>query len=155
MAIWTRANLTSGLRGAGVVALLASAVLAGGCGAGDIAFEGKIFDAVGLNNQTKAAEPKIAARAPIVIPPGLDRLPEPGSAEQPNGYEGDLAQIQDPDRKKAVSQVELERQQKEYCDKNYELAKQRGDQNADLAKGPLGDCRPSALTSFQKWNKSE
>lgn len=150
MAIWT-----SGLRSTAAAAALACAVLVGGCGAGDVAFEGKIFDAMGLNNQTKAPEQKLAERAPLVVPPGLDKLPEPGSADQPSGYEGDLAQIDDPDRKKVTSQAELERQQAEYCEKNYTLAKQRGDPNADLAKGPLGECRPSVLTSFQKWNKSE
>lgn len=56
-------------------------LLLGGCGgfsAGDIQFEGKIFDAVGLNGaNARREEPKLKKRAPIVLPPDA-KLPEPG-----------------------------------------------------------------------------
>src|SRR5207244_1272877 len=96
------------IRKAGMI--LAAAVplsLLGGCGDGGIggfdgvALNGKIFDAVGLNSSAgPKGEPKMAARQPLVVPPGLDSLPPPGSAkaEQPT-----LAEIQDPDRKAQVS----------------------------------------------------
>ena len=32
----------------------------------------------------------------------------------------------------------MKKQQADYCKVNYEQAKQRGDNNADLAEGPLG-----------------
>jgi len=142
------------MRSVTAFAVASAAVLLAGCSAGDVEFNGKIFDAVGLNSQTKSAEPKLAERAPLVLPPVADQLPQPGSSDQPNGADATLAQIDDPDRKKSVSQAQLEKQQAEYCFVNYEQAKQRGDQNADLAKGPLGECRSSIFTSLQKAAKS-
>lgn len=134
-------------------ALLPVLALMAGCSADDVQFEGKIFDAMGMNNPTHRSEPKMKARAPLVVPPNLDRIPEPGTP--PESLSGDLAALNDPDQTKKDSRAELERQQAEYCKVHYELAKARGDQNADLARGPLGECRPSALTAFQNWTKDE
>jgi hypothetical protein len=121
----------------------------GGCGFDDVQLNGKIFDAMGLNTgSVKSAEPKVAARQPLVVPPGLESLPPPGSgkAEQPS-----LADIQDPDALKKVSKADLERQQAEYCKKNYYDALARGDASADSAAGPLGSCHPSVFTAIKKW----
>jgi hypothetical protein len=120
-----------------------------GCGGIDgVQLNGKVFDAIGFNSTASTGDPKMAARQPLVVPPGLDSLPPPGSgkAEQPS-----LAEIQDPDKKKKVSQAELEQQQAEYCRKNYEEPLQRGDSSADSAAGPLGSCHPSIFSSVQKW----
>jgi hypothetical protein len=90
----------------------------------------------------------MAVRQPLVVPPGLDSLPPPGSGkvDQPS-----LAEIQDPDKKKLVSQADLEQKQAEYCRKNYEEPLQRGDSSADSASGPLGSCHPSIFTAVKKW----
>lgn len=114
----------------------------GGCSADDVELNGKIFDAVGMSSatKTKAKEPKMVARAPLVVPPGLDRLPQPGEA-QPQATE--VAALADPDKVAVNNQAELERQQAEYCRKHYELAKAHGDNEADMASGPLGPCRGS------------
>jgi hypothetical protein len=127
--------------------LLATGLMAAslaGCSAGDVQLNGKVFDALGGLVGTGGAneEAKVAPRAGLVLPPALDRLPEPGSAVVPDG---DLAQISDFDRKKVVDKSALEAKQREYCKVNYEQAKQRGDQTADMATGPLGLCRPSAM----------
>ena len=59
-------------------AILPFALAVAGCSADDIELNGKIFDAVGLNtSKTKSAEPKMAERAPLVMPPNLERVPEP------------------------------------------------------------------------------
>jgi len=127
-------------------------VLAGlaGCGGFDgVQLDGKIFDAVGLNTgSVKSQEPKLAARQPLVVPPGLDSLPPPGSGrvEQPT-----LADIQDPDSKKKNTQAELEKQQADYCRVNYEDAKSRGDSTAASAVGPLGPCHGSLFSALKKW----
>jgi hypothetical protein len=116
----------------------------------DVQLNGKIFDAVGLNNTGSVKkEAKVAERAPLVVPPGLDRLPEPGSngAAQANAVPG----VEDHDAKRTTSQAALEKQQAEYCKVNYEQAKQRGDNNTDLAEGPLGPCRASAFSAVKKW----
>jgi hypothetical protein len=119
----------------------------GGCSADDIQLEGKLFDAVGMGkNSKKAGEPVIAARSPLVVPPNLERLPQPG--QQPGGESVDVAAINDPDKKLIVSQVELQRQQAEYCKVHYEQAIVHGDRaGADLAEGPLGSCRGSVLSA--------
>jgi hypothetical protein len=57
----------------------------------------------------------------------------------------EVASINDPDRKSVVSEEQLMKQQAEYCKVNYEMAKAHGDNNADLAKGPMGPCRGSIL----------
>ncbi|HYD16249.1 MAG TPA: hypothetical protein VEA77_07605 [Hyphomicrobium sp.] len=133
-------------------AILPFALAIAGCSADDVELNGKIFDAVGLNQKTKAAEPKMAERAPLVMPPNLERVPEPGT---PESASADVAALQDPDKVAKTSRAELERQQAEYCKKNYEMAKAHGDNDADQATGPLGPCRGSVLTAIQQWNKDD
>lgn len=133
--------------------LLPVLVVLAGCSADDVQFEGKIFDAIGMNNPTQQSEPKMKARAPLVVPPNLNRIPEPGTP--PESLSSDLAALNDPDQMKKASHAALERQQAEYCKVHYEQAKARGDSNADLASGPLGECRTSAITAFQNWSKGD
>lgn len=130
---------------------LCAAVAVAGCSMDDVEFNGGIFNAVGLNGDgKKAAQPQLAERAPLVVPPSLDRLPAPGSAPtQP-----ELAGINDPDVAKKRSQAELEAQQQAYCDKHYRDAGIRGDEVAHV-EGPLGPCRKSVLTAIQKWNQGD
>ena len=126
-----------------------------GCSADDIQFNGGIFDAVGLSDSSKAksADTKVAERPGLVVPPSLDRLPPPGEAAPPSDQ---LATLKDPDAMKKVSHEELERQQAAYCKVNYEDAKVRGDDTtATNATGPLGLCRPSALTAIKKINSGD
>ena len=136
-------------------AVVLVAGLSSGCAPGDIALEGKVFDALGAATGINATqkEAKVAPRAGIVIPPRLDNLPAPGeTASVPDGA---IADIRDHDRTKVVDKSKLEAAHREFCEKNYVLPKQRGDQSVDDVQGPLGYCRPSALTAMQKWNKSE
>lgn len=125
-----------------------------GCGADDFQLNGKLFDAVGLNTgSVKKSEPKVVERAPLVVPPGLDKLPVPGAngAAQADAIPG----VEDHDAKNKVDHAELEKQQAEYCKVNYEQAKQHGDSNADLATGPLGPCRGSVLSAIKNWNSGD
>ena len=85
---------------------------------------------------------------------GLDRVPEPGRPADAAANDV-TALVDDPDRKAKTNRAELEKQQAEYCKTNYELAKARGDDNADLATGPLGPCRASVLSAIQQWNKGD
>jgi hypothetical protein len=136
------------------IALLAAvpfAVALAGCSADDVELNGKIFDAVGLNSgSTKSAEPKMAQRAPLVMPPNPERVPEPGVP--PEVAASEVAALKDPDKVAKVSKKELERQQAEYCKVNYEQAKARGDNDADQASGPLGPCRGSVLSAIKSWS---
>ncbi|WP_045835250.1 hypothetical protein [Hyphomicrobium sp. 99] len=129
---------------------IALSLFLAGCGGFDgVQLNGKVFDAMGLNGDgAPKGDPKMAARQPLVVPPGLEALPPPGSGkvEQPS-----LAEIQDPDKKLKVSQADLEKQQADYCKKNYEEAQFRGDSSADSASGPLGSCKPSIFNAVKKW----
>ena len=123
-----------------------------GCSSDDIQFNGGIFDAVGLNDTKKTGDAKLAERAPLVVPPSLDRLPTPGEAPQP----AQIADIKDPDAQKKLSQAELEAKQAEYCKVNYDQAIAHGDEGtAANAEGPMGPCRKSVLTAIKKWNGEE
>lgn len=136
------------------VLALPLAVSLAGCSADDIELNGKIFDAVGLNSgSTKSAEPKMKERAGLVMPPSLDRIPEPGTPGEAAANE--VASLNDPDKVATVSRKELERQQAEYCKVNYEMAKARGDNDADQATGPLGPCRGSVLSAIKGWGSDE
>ena len=143
-------RLTKNAASAG--ALLASAALFG-CGADDIQMNGKIFDALGVNSTGSVKkEVVLRERSPLVVPPGLDKLPEPGAqgAEQTG-----IAEIRDHDAVRTGAQAELERQQVAYCKANYDPAKAQVDPLADSVAGPLGPCRQSILSAVDKWNKSE
>lgn len=134
---------------AGAAALSLSA-----CGAGDVQLNGKVFDAIGglVGSAGANQEARIAPRSGLVVPPGLDNLPQPGAATVPDGA---LADIADHDRKKVVDKSALEAKQREYCKVNYEQAKQRGDQNVDGVTGPTGLCRPSAMGLVNTINGKE
>jgi hypothetical protein len=138
-----------------VLPVLAACLTLGiaGCGSDDIAFNGGIFDAVGLSDAGKAktGDPKIAERAPLVVPPSLDRLPPPGEAAPSS----QIADIKDPDEAKKLSRVEQEAKQEEFCKKNYEDPLARGDESATSVVGPLGPCRKSILTAVKKWNEED
>jgi hypothetical protein len=138
-------------RKSSLVAMASAAALSlAGCGGIDgVQLNGKVFDAVGLNGSSgPQGDPKMAVRQPLVMPPGLQALPPPGSgkAEQPT-----LADIQDPDKKLKVSQADLEQKQAEFCKKNYEEPMSRGDDSGISAQGPLGSCNKSIFTAVQKW----
>jgi hypothetical protein len=132
--------------------LALAAVLSGCGGVDDVELNGKIFDAMGVSSKSKTTtkEPKMVARAPLVVPPTVDRLPAPGA--QPGADGVDIASINDPDRLALQSQADLERQQAEYCKIHYEFPKARGDASADSAEGPLGPCRGSFLNSLKKFS---
>lgn len=129
-------------------------VIAGlaGCGmVDDVQMNGKIFDAIGMNTGSVKKEAKVAERQPLIVPPGLDKLPTPGAngaSAQSNAIPG----VEDHDAKKVVSQEALQNQQAEYCKVHYEQAKQHGDNNADLAEGPMGPCRGSVFSAVKKLN---
>jgi hypothetical protein len=133
-----------------VIAACCAAFLVAGCSMDDVQLNGGIFDAVGLNDTKKSGDPKLAERAPLVVPPSLDRLPAPGEAPPPT----QIAGINDPDAAKQKSREELEKQQAEYCEKHYDDPMRRGEE-VSMVEGPLGPCRKSVLTAIKKWNAED
>lgn len=136
-------------RTAAALLIVAGALSLAGCDGG-VQLNGKIFDAMGMSGDgSSSAEPKLQQRSGLVVPPSTEALPVPGS--RPDGEAADLAALNDPDKLAKVSEAEQQRQQEAYCKVNYEQARQRGDQNADLAEGPLGPCKGSVLTALKQW----
>ena len=133
-----------------VIAACCAALFAAGCSSDDVQLNGGIFDAVGLNDAKPKGDPKIAERAPLVVPPSLDRLPTPGEAPAPT----QIADIKDHDAAKQQSREELEKQQAAYCEKNYDDPMRRGEE-VSMVEGPLGPCRKSVLTAIKKWNQED
>ena len=102
-------------RGVVLAIPLCLAFAAGGCSMDDVQFNGGLFDMAGLSDSAKAklksGDPQVAERAPLVVPPSLQRLPQPGEPAQAPDQQ--LAAIQDPDVVKKASKEELERRQAE------------------------------------------
>ncbi len=119
------------------------ALVLAGCGLGDVQLEGKLFDAIGANDLTGGAkrDPKLAARAPLVMPPATGALPQPGSGVAP--VDTELAGIRDPEATKKIDEERLALAQKEYCDKNYAIERDTIENNTVI--GPAGNCRKSIL----------
>lgn len=102
-----RRNLTP------LAVVVLSTLLLGACS--DVQLEGKLFDYLGVSSsalQAKKRDPKMAARAPLVIPPNVSRLPEPGS-----GKKGDatVASLNDPELRKQAAAKERKRLHLAYC----------------------------------------
>lgn len=133
------------------MALAASAMMASlalsGCGFGDIEFKGGVFEAMGLaNNGGGRAEPKIAPRSGIVLPPDSEKLPEPG-ATQVAAPAPDEAWPVDPEERKLAAAEELDRQHEEFCREAMWRARAAGGDEAQVT-GPKGSCNPSLLRSL-------
>jgi hypothetical protein len=133
--------------------LLAAALLCAlaltGCASGDVELNGKIFDALGISSsaQKPTREPKIAARAPLVLPPSSERLPDPNAV--PVAASGDPAWPVDPDQTRVGSASEALKKQTDFCrDGNWKEKAMRDDIAA--AKGPAGNCNDGSIFSFMK-----
>lgn len=119
-----------------------------GCSGDDVQLEGRLFDVVGLSDRTRAsaAEPKLAARPTLVVPPSLQQLPDPNQTETAS-----INDIQDYDAKNQQTEQQKQQEQADYCKKHYEPAKAMGAAEADSIEGPLGPCRASVFSAIQKW----
>ncbi|MEO8651731.1 MAG: hypothetical protein ABI391_05455 [Hyphomicrobiaceae bacterium] len=126
----------------GVAIVIAGSALLGGCSDG-VEINSKLLDSMGLSTaalSANRAEPKLAQRAPLVMPPSTQKLPEPGAAPPPppdvatNG-----AWPKDKDQERVASAQDKGRQQTAYCrDGNW---KERAiDNDFGGTQGPQGNC---------------
>jgi hypothetical protein len=151
MSNWGRTSAT-----AITLSAVGCGLILAGCSMDDVAFNGKVFDAVGLNSSSsKAAEPKMVARAPLVVPPAVDRLPEPGVQPAAQASQAELAALNDPEKLDRIKRADLERQQVEYCKKHYEEPRLHGNYDVDEVAGPLGLCRASFASVWDNFKKKE
>ena len=133
-----------------VAVALSGALALTGCAAGDVELNGKIFDALGVSAaaQKPAREPKVAARAPLVLPPSAERLPDPDAAPVTTAAV-DPAWPVDPDQKRVGTASAALKKQTEFCrDGNWKEKAMRDDIAA--AKGPAGNCNDGSIFSFMK-----
>lgn len=125
--------------------LAAVAIVAGmlsGCAGDGVELNGKLFDWMGVSDSAKKAnarEPRLPQRAGLVMPPDVNRLPDPGSDANPNDA---TVALSDPDKKKALAAAERERLHKAYCTGEMtwkeNALKRPSDQEAP--KSPYGPC---------------
>lgn len=120
-----------------------AAIILSGCAEG-VEVNSRLLDSVGLSTaalSAKQPEPKLQPRAPLVMPPTTQRLPEPGSSPQPQPGEmaGNQAWPKDRDQERIALAKDKDRQQAEYCrDGNW---KERAMDNDDGGmRGPQGQC---------------
>jgi hypothetical protein len=64
-------------RALGPAATFAMSLALGGCGG--IEFQGKVFDYMGLSGDHQQTDVRMAERPPLLLPPNLKQLPQPGS----------------------------------------------------------------------------
>lgn len=138
----------------GFIVALSTAIGVAGCGFGvdDVELNGGVFDMLGVGSNSKKVsrdDVSMKPRAPLVLPPGVERLPEPGTSMA--AANPDLLTIQDPDEKPEIDQAALAKAQEEYCAKNY----REYEHNSEFVKGPLGPCRKTIMSAIKKWNSEE
>lgn len=130
-----------------------------GCGAVDgVDLNGRVFDWMGVSESAQAknkTEPKVAERAPLVVPPNMARLPEPGSNQGGNietaavQAQGQVAWPNDPDRRKALAAAEREKIHREYCTGERTWKERAMNPNADTSRSPYGPCNMFIGDMFQ------
>jgi hypothetical protein len=123
---------------------VAASLAVSGCAEG-IDLNGKVFDWLGVSPSAVAArraEPKLAERAPLVIPPDSKRLPEPGSG-QPS--QTAMAWPDDPEQRKVREAKERERLHLAYCrgDINWKERVMHAE-DVNTPRSPFGPC-PSLI----------
>ena len=129
------------LKNLAILLIGASAALVAGCGNDGIELNGKLFDVLGVSDAAQKSskrEPKLTERTGLVVPPDVNRLPEPGSGGAP-----DVAtEVRDPERVKAANAVERARQHKLYCsgELNWKERVASRDAGASASKSPYGPC---------------
>ena len=126
---------------------LSSALSLGGCGGIDgVELQGGVFDALGLSaaTQKKEKEPRVAARASLVLPPDASRLPTPDQSNTQAGL-GESWPVE-AEELKARNVAVLEKQHKDYCEKALLDARMKNE--SGVVMGPRGNCRPGLFGSL-------
>jgi hypothetical protein len=134
---------------------VASALSLTGCGGVDgIELNGKLFDMLGVSPaalESRNAEPKMADRAPLVVPPNTKRLPEPGSGQTSSS---DVAALNDPELRKQAAAKERERLHLAYCRGEIQWKdKVRDPEQTGAYRSPYGPCPGLFSGATQKLTK--
>jgi hypothetical protein len=117
---------------------VAGALLLSGCADG-VDLNGKVFDWMGVSPAAQEArrnEPKLAERAPLVVPPDVSKLPEPGSERAP----GQVAWPNDPEQRKLAEAKERERLHLAYCRGEIQWKERALNKDNNAPRSPYGPC---------------
>jgi hypothetical protein len=138
------------LNGALTVGALLAAALGSACGVDGVELNGAVFDYLGVSEaaQSKSRETKVAERPGIVLPPQLDRLPEPGSAPAPTPAMDQVSWPNDPDERTVAAAADLDRQHEEFCREALWKARAQSGNSLPQVQGPKGLCNPSILKAW-------
>jgi hypothetical protein len=123
---------------------LVIAALGSGCGIDGVELNGAVFDYLGVSEaaQSKPREAKVAERPGIVLPPQLDRLPEPASAPPQEAWP------KDSEERTIVATASLDREHDEFCRQALWKARVESGPEPPPIKGPKGLCNPSILKAL-------
>ena len=97
-------------RGLGLAAALLLTLALGGCGG--VEFKGKIFDYMGVSGSGPEEDVKMSQRAPLILPPDTDKLPQPGQGVTAVTARPDWPSDADRERGRAVAAKQAEQQKK-------------------------------------------
>jgi len=117
---------------------LAATLLLSGCADG-IDLNGKVFDMMGVSpaaQEARRVEPKLTERAPLVLPPNVNRLPEPGSDAAP----AQVAWPDDPEQRKVREAQERERLHLAYCRGDVQWKERAMSKDTTPTRSPYGPC---------------
>lgn len=132
----SRTRLGGWLAGAAALSTLALS----GCADG-LDLNGKVFDMMGVSPAAQAArrfEPKLADRAPLVVPPDVSRLPAPGSEATPAPTQ--TAWPDDPEQRKVREAKERERLHLAYCSGDKQWKDRALNRDSNAPRSPYGPC---------------
>jgi hypothetical protein len=125
-----------------MASIVTGAALLGGCADG-VEINSPLLNSLGVATGAlgQKEEPKLAPRAPLVMPPSTQRLPEPGqpAAAVAAAPAANPAWPKDREQERVASAAERKRQHTQYCrDGNW---KERAmDDGAGGMQGPDGSC---------------
>jgi hypothetical protein len=139
-------GMTGVRRAAAAATLLLASLGLTACAGDGVELNGKIFDAVGLSGDIlgKKPEPKTQARAPLVLPPDPNRLPEPGGAPAPTANQD---WPRDAQQQRVAEATARKQAQAKFCsDGNWKEKAMKDDIAA--SRGPDGTCQGSIFSLF-------
>jgi hypothetical protein len=139
--ICSTAFQTKPKRGVIIAMAIVPAIMLGGCLEGT-ELNGKVFDLLGVSSaaqEKSRAEPQMARRSGLVLPPNAQRLPAPGSDDEAATAAPAVASLNDPERVKANAAAERARLHKAYCSGDLSWKEQVKDPTT-LPKSPYGPC---------------
>jgi hypothetical protein len=146
-------NAKSTVRALALAGCMGYAVAAGGCGGAfgfdGVELQGGLFDAMGVSGsgQKRLADKKVDPRPGLVLPPSVDRLPEPVTGSIAAAPAGEAWPV-DPEDRRAQNKTAAEKQHREFCERAIQDARMRNE--SGVIMGPLGNCQPGLLGGLAK-----